>query len=208
MSTPCLIAKISSILVFFWLEALAGAQMTDPVIRIGPGSYENITAEVKRLKLHELGPQRLRRHMPPKKLGKDKWKYEKTRINADNKFEICCGVFVCDKSGFKGNCYWDCYPEYHEIYPNGWWVKNIVSFGPDPGVKAYLSQFVLILSSLLSFRLVLALCSVAMFADLKTSGECAIRGPFDKIEYPGKDLGKGLQKDLGCFYVAYEPHVG
>ncbi|KAF6807966.1 hypothetical protein CPLU01_15734 [Colletotrichum plurivorum] len=179
MSAPCLVAKISSILVFFWLAAIASAHMTEAVVRIGPGSYENITAEVKRLKLHELGPQRLRREMPRKKVGKEKWKFEKTKINANNKFETCCGVFVCDTAGFKGNCYWECYPEDHEIYPNGWWVKNVVSFGPDPGVKAYLSH-----------------------------GECTIRGPFDKIEYPGKDLGKGLRNDLGCFYVAYQPHVG
>lgn len=141
MSPPCLVAKLSTILVFFCLAAITSAQVTGPLVRIGPGSYDNITAEVKGLNLHDL--QRRTKSSEPsrtQRMEKERNRMERTRVNAGNKTEKCCGVYVCDQEGFKGNCYWECYPEYHEIYPNGWWVKNVVSFGPDPDVKAYLSQ--------------------------------------------------------------------
>ncbi|TDZ38484.1 hypothetical protein C8035_v004793 [Colletotrichum spinosum] len=167
------LARVTSLLAVLWLATLCAARIDEPYFDVGPGPYREIRKEVEGIHRRNL-EERAANKGKQGNLGNSTI-LEKFRINPETgEKQKCGGVYLCDQERFRGNCYWGCYPEFEQIYPHGWWVVRIVSFGPDPGVKGYLS-----------------------------GGECTIVGPYDKIGYPGKTLDPALRERIGCFYVAY-----
>ncbi|KAK2749431.1 hypothetical protein FQN57_006365 [Myotisia sp. PD_48] len=75
----------------------------DGSIIVGPQAYEELQATVEGLKSGG-------------KLGD---------------LAACSGLYLCEHADFKGRCYWGCYPNGLDVYPDPFWQENITAVGPD-----------------------------------------------------------------------------